>query len=969
MALKQSRLQAIIQELLVVAILLAMVGLVFWQYITTNLILPRGDTFTYFYPYWQYRNEILRMGMLPMWNPYLFMGAPFLANSQAGVLYPLNWIVLFLDAPEAIKASIILHAMIAAIGQYILSRRLLHLNYPGSMASAITFVLGGYVLAQIEHVNQFQGLAWLPWIFWLWGEILELKSYRAVPALSMVFALQLLAGHSQTAFITGTGLGLWTLWEVSSQWRVNITRIDLKSLFQLARQFILPARLLITAVALATGLAAAQLLPTLELTSLSNRSGGLPFIEALSFSFRPTLLGRAFLPQYTDVALFSEFVAYPGIVSLILAIAAISRNRKERAVQGMIFLAAAGLLLALGGYNPAYWALVKVVPGFRLFRVPARWLALTAFACAGLAGTGLNNLSILKTLSWRRELWGIALVVVLAGLAFLASLEANEVPGASAPSTLELAGWLITILTLVGVIYLASRSSWTSQRLPLIVLGLLFIELLAASLSLPFNDLSTPALWSSQRPTITTLLAAQNHNPIVGRFLSLSDTFFDPGDLPELKAIYGKFLSEQQLYDYIVAIKQKEILAPNLSMRWHLSAIDGFDGGILPTRDFTRFTGYFVPPERLSPDGRLRENLDSVPPLDWLRLASVKWIITDKVFDVWVDGVYYDLQFGTTLGRNNNNSAIGELNNPFAATAIGLIGHIDTANLPSGTQIGTLALYASDNPDEKPITVIPLLIDSIYHNSITIFGTENSKELGSFTPDHPDIVEYHTLIRLDTPALIQRIEIAPVAKFAGTFTVRGLALIDERMPAFNTLTLTENNAISTIQSGDTKIYEMADTRPRAYLDCNPVVVKSEEDAWRVLPQIVRDNSNVIVDPAPPTPMPCGSDPGAVKFEQYEAENIRLMTESRFAAYLILSDTWYPGWEAWVDGQPTAIKKANGLFRAIWLPKGNHTVEFKYRNRGFETGALITLAALMVSLGWLLIPQPLFAKISARLSQR
>src|SRR5574341_512327 len=66
----------------------------FWRMTFTNLILPRGDVFTYFYPYWEYRNAILRTGHIPLWNPYLFMGVPFLANSQAGVLYPPNWLLI-----------------------------------------------------------------------------------------------------------------------------------------------------------------------------------------------------------------------------------------------------------------------------------------------------------------------------------------------------------------------------------------------------------------------------------------------------------------------------------------------------------------------------------------------------------------------------------------------------------------------------------------------------------------------------------------------------------------------------------------------------------------------------------------------------------------------------------------------------------------------------------------------------------
>src|SRR5437868_4543905 len=74
-------------DLIAVAVLILLTILFFWRMVFTDLILPRGDAFTYFAPYWAFRNASLRVGHLPLWNPYLFMGVPFLANSQAGVLY------------------------------------------------------------------------------------------------------------------------------------------------------------------------------------------------------------------------------------------------------------------------------------------------------------------------------------------------------------------------------------------------------------------------------------------------------------------------------------------------------------------------------------------------------------------------------------------------------------------------------------------------------------------------------------------------------------------------------------------------------------------------------------------------------------------------------------------------------------------------------------------------------------------
>ena len=130
----------------------------------SNLILARGDTFLYFYPYWHAAADALQNGRIPLWNPDIFMGSPLLANSQMGFFYPLNWPVwLLFDTPYAGNASILLHIGIAGLGAYFAAKKVLGLGRWASLVTAVLFALGGYLTAQVEHINQAQGLAWLPW--------------------------------------------------------------------------------------------------------------------------------------------------------------------------------------------------------------------------------------------------------------------------------------------------------------------------------------------------------------------------------------------------------------------------------------------------------------------------------------------------------------------------------------------------------------------------------------------------------------------------------------------------------------------------------------------------------------------------------------------------------------------------------------------------------------------------------------
>lgn len=932
--------RAILPEAVAILALISLALGFFWKLALTDQILPRGDAFTYFYPYWDYRNDALREGRLPHWNPDLFMGAPFLANSQSGVLYPPNWPLIGLDAPTAVKAAIVMHIGWAAIGMYVFARRVLNVSMLAGTLSGAIFALGGYLTSQVEHINQLQGLAWLPWAFWLWEEAAA-GQRRAVVGLSLVLALQLLAGHTQTTFMTGVGLGLWALWATFTMWRRREVLSPVSAYGDgAAIRLSAPIGLLALAAILAAALAAAQLLPTLELTALSSRSSGLSFREALSFSLPLPVIGRSLLPGYGETSLFSEYIAYPGIITLILAIyAALARDR-TRLVNGLILLAGAAFFLALAAYNPFAWLLVKFVPGFALFRVPARWLILFAFAGSGLASLGLDSLMALslksRPISARQTLLPFGAIAILMLLSLAAPVASDEIIAATAPSKLEFVLWALTALLAAALIWSAAR--WPANRAAVwgsLAASLALIELFVASQALPYNHLSAPAAWSSQRPAISTLLAEAEGQTPPARFLSLSDILFDPGDLREIEAIYGPYLSEQEIYDYVIATKHKEILAPNLPLAWGIPSMDGFDGGILPTRDFIHFTALFLDEEDVTPDGRLRENLLYVPDPYWLSISNVRYIIADKVYDAWVDGVYYDLQFPMPLRSAPDQPAPPQIearpSQPFEATAIGIVGHLEGAPaLPAGTTFGTVTVFPTGTSNGQPV-VIPLLS-----------GDHFTEAIGFYSPDQPEVAEYLSVLEVP-PVTPERIEAAVAEDLAGALVIRGMTLIDQRSGAFLPLTLSPD--IRVIHSGDVKIYELASTQPRAYVVCRPTTVGTADAMWS---RLAEAEGAVILDPHPASAGSCNQgSPGEVAITSYAPERVEISaTAQGSGTYLILSDALYPGWQVTVDGESAEILRANGMFRAVRLPPGEHTVVWSYNPSRFTAGVIVSGVSLL-----------------------
>ncbi|MFN2108224.1 MAG: hypothetical protein ACK2UI_01060, partial [Anaerolineae bacterium] len=210
----------------------------------------------------------------------------------------------------------------------------------------------------------------------------------SVSALAMI----VLAGHTQMAFIAVVGLIVWVVGRGAQLITHNPQPLTKFHVFSFILYF-LP-------FAIAGLIAAAQLLPTVELSRYSMRSGGLPWREAVSFSVRPWELLRALVPPYFSALLLPEAVAYIGLAGMALAAWGAWRVVRSRRRYGLalILLGGVGVFCALGGYNPLYLVAVRLgIPGFVHFRAPVRFLALYVLAATLLAGMGFDSLLTTET--------------------------------------------------------------------------------------------------------------------------------------------------------------------------------------------------------------------------------------------------------------------------------------------------------------------------------------------------------------------------------------------------------------------------------------------------------------------------------------------------------------------------------------------------------------------------------------------
>jgi hypothetical protein len=136
--------------------------------------------------------------------------------------------------------------------------------------------------------------------------------------------------------------------------------------------------------------------------------------------------------------------------------------------------------------------------------------------------------------------------------------------------------------------------------------------------------------------------------------------------------------------------------------------------------------------------------------------------------------------------------------------------------------------------------------------------------------------------------------------------------------------------------------------PRAYLATARCVPDEASARSLILSRAFRPGRDVALECPPDAPRdeaPPAGELGQVRFVQYAPEEVELDVEARAPAVLVLSDAYYGGWSASVDGQPAPILPANVAVRGVRVPEGNHRVRFTYRTPGQGLGALISLGTL------------------------
>jgi hypothetical protein len=148
------------------------------------------------------------------------------------------------------------------------------------------------------------------------------------------------------------------------------------------------------------------------------------------------------------------------------------------------------------------------------------------------------------------------------------------------------------------------------------------------------------------------------------------------------------------------------------------------------------------------------------------------------------------------------------------------------------------------------------------------------------------------------------------------------------------------------------IYLNQDALPRALFVGRTVIVPDQEAAWAAIQAENFDPTTTVVleegQSLEATPT------SALSILQYDTNTVTIAVETDQPGYLVLPDAYYPGWQVSLDGQPAPIRRASYAFRAVYVPAGQHTVQFSFRPVIWTVGLLVsgvTLLGLVIWAGW------------------
>ena len=413
-----------------------------------------GDLILENYPWKLFLRESFQSRQLPLWNPYLFAGHPFLANGQHSALYPLSVIFYALPLWRAFGVFAWVQLGLAGVFTYLFAR-VLGMRPLGGLIAGITFQFSGFLVVSVVHPMIVAGASWLPFILAMVELVIQQRPALAGRPASLPWTVlgslgvgcQILAGHAENTYFVLLVTALYAAWRLGGRALDGSGPVVSKGTErwqERIRPLVRPLLWLALMAVLGLALGAVQLIPLYEVVSTSFRGGetAASLAQVRSWAYPPRRLIAFAIPNFfgnpahhTILDLFSwtrvpapergdgqyvywgvknhvEGGAYLGLLPLLLSVVALgdwlSRTIKTRRTgaassapdaqaerdKGTETIPFFGLLslFSLGCiFGTPIYALVYALPLLKQSHSPFRWVFPLTLSAAMLAGFGVER--------------------------------------------------------------------------------------------------------------------------------------------------------------------------------------------------------------------------------------------------------------------------------------------------------------------------------------------------------------------------------------------------------------------------------------------------------------------------------------------------------------------------------------------------------------------------------------------------
>ncbi|HXI18934.1 MAG TPA: YfhO family protein, partial [Chloroflexota bacterium] len=992
--------RALARDALAIGVLAAVCVAFFWPSIVHGLVAYENDTRIFYFPLFRRLGEALKQGQLPLWSPEIFGGYPIFADGEAGSLYPPHlMMLLLLPAETAFTWLRPVRFFQAAVFTYLFCRTL-RIGRFGSATGGLTFAFSGFSVAQMHHTNISTAAVWLPLIL-AFCELALRGAGRARYLFALMagvaFGLQGLIIHVQVVLMTALMFAAYCGYRCivgpvgagPGPFDSFARRLpNQPALRHLLGRPLLALGVVTLAGAIGGALSAVQLLPLYELGTFSFRGGGVNYAFASQYSLPPAQLISFLLPEfyvagdrYWGLWSRGEVVAYAGITPLVLAIFGIVLGRR-RGVLVFLAVGIGSLAMAMGESSPfGIHRLLAGLPGFAVLRAPGRFVYLVSLSIALLAALGADalsrsfrpkreragNLPVTRQSGWSPVVAGLLLLLVqvVAIAAPIAVSFASSYVEAHKPAAVS---WLqANFMRMRGFdgrlnveqLYLAlSASLDITQPSTLRQLALLIGT---AAVLLAWDRLrSARSFWQGLLVMLisvdliafgrgfhpvapfSTLAAPSGVAEFLARDRGLFRVFTQKGVRDEPNSFLGLGIAEANGYSSLepdrhthyasMAEYAPSRLLDMMNARFY-AVRNAYEG--LPSHALTAFNPRrpLVSSTGRNPAGDASFALKGTPATVLRVVSTMRW--------------------ATAVSQGTDVALL---------TATTTNGQQHRFRLQAGVHT---AEWAWERPD---------LRDKIAHQKPPVARTWEQRD-GRAQPYPAHF--YFGEFAFPSTVRLQRVDVELVHPTAQV-EIYGLAAFDDESKELEQLDLDTNDKLKRVYSDrDMILYENQSWLPRAWLVPSAVIEKPSSEILTRMAQgdfsperlIILEEQFNLTKLAPPAPAeapivpitftpPLANDitsgAGRVNILAAEPEQMRMAVEARQPAMLFLGDVFYPGWRAYVDGQETQIYRANYIFRAIFVPAGQHSVEFVYRPRSFRLGLLVTLGATAATIGALLL---------------